>query len=66
VPEDKNDSIRPGQQMLVGQFAIHDDVHSIEIPCIRPMPRENMPSELTLQGRKSKHPRRIPPQDELH
>jgi|CZKD01.1.fsa_nt_gi hypothetical protein len=52
--------------MFIGQIAIHDDVNSIEIPCIRPMPRENSPCEPTLQGGKSKHPRRIPPQDELH
>jgi hypothetical protein len=66
VLEDKHDSIRPRQQLLVRQFVIHHDVNSIEIPSIRAMHHQNSLSEATLQRRESKNACRIPPQDELH
>jgi hypothetical protein len=66
VPEDEDDSIRPSQQLFVAKTIINDDIDSIEVLSIHPVPRQNPPGQHTLQRGESEEPIRIAPQNELH
>jgi hypothetical protein len=66
VPENKNNSIGPRQQFLIGLARANHHINRIKVARIRPMPRQNAPRQRTLQRRKPKQPTRIAPQNELH
>jgi len=66
LPQDKDDRIGTRQQLFFGKFEIDHDIHSIQVPGIRPMPRQNPPSQFTLQRSKPKDAARIAAQNELH
>src|ERR1700733_41161 len=66
VPKDINHRVRPSPHLLISPIRINHYVNRVQVPRIQPMPLQNLPSERSLQRRKSKDPSRIASQNKLY
>jgi hypothetical protein len=66
MPQDKNRRVGPRKQPLVSLIDIHHHNNCSQHSGVGSMTRQNSPSQLPLQRRKSKNPQPIPPQNKLH
>jgi hypothetical protein len=64
--KDKDRGLGPGQKLLILSATINHYINRIQIPGIRPVPRQNVRSQRTLQRCKLKQTRRILPQNKPH
>ncbi len=66
LAEHKPHGLRSRKQRLLRTTVVYNHVDGIQICRTHPVPRQNRPGKLALQGSESKPPPRITPQNELH